>query len=154
MGHCSAPWLDLPDEKGNPGCCKRRAGNPATRVLAGPWHAPPESRRKFTWRRTSNLSTGPCANPADNFILLEDAPNRDSVIAFTDFPPMPEKVAAVSSRANFCYGHSGVGERLEPEPACLPASGAPAAAGPGKFVEVCDEATQIVRGQIRTNVKR
>ncbi len=76
------------------------------------------------------------------------------MIAFTDFLLMPENVAAVSIHANFCYGHSGVGERLDPELPCLPASSAQTAAGPDKFIEVCDEATQIVSGQIWTNVKR
>ena len=94
------------------------------------------------------------ANSVDNVVLLMDAPNRDNAIAFTDFLLIPENVAAVLHYANFCQGLSGVGECLDPEFAWLPESSPPAVAGPGKFIEVCDAATQVVRGQIWTNVKK
>ncbi len=90
----------------------------------------------------------------DNVVLLQDAPNRDSAIAFMDFLLMPENIAAVSNYARYGSGLSGVGEYLDPELASLPESNPPATAGPAVFIEVCDEATQAVYDQIWTNVKK
>ena len=90
----------------------------------------------------------------DNVVLLKDAPNRDSAIAFMDFLLMPENIAAVSNYARYGSGLSGVGEFLDPELASLPESNPPATAGPAVFIEVCDEATQAVYDQIWTNVKK
>lgn len=90
----------------------------------------------------------------DNVVLLKDAPNRDSAIAFMDFLLEPENIAAVSNYARYGSGLSGVGEFLDPELASLPESNPPATAGPGVFIEVCDEATQAVYDQIWTNVKK
>ncbi len=90
----------------------------------------------------------------DNVVLLKDAPNRDSAIAFMDFLLEPENIAAVSNYARYGNGLSGTGEFLDPELASLPEGNPPASAGPGVFIEVCDEATQAVYDQIWTNVKK
>lgn len=90
----------------------------------------------------------------DNVVLLKDAPNRDSAIAFMDFMLMPENIAAVSNFARYGSGLSGVEEFLDPELATLPEANPPSSAGPGVFIEVCDEATQAVYDQIWTNVKK
>ena len=90
----------------------------------------------------------------DNVVLLKDAPNRDSAIAFMDFLLEPENIAAVSNYARYGSGLSGVEEFLDPDLATLPESNPPASAGPGVFIEVCDEATQAVYDQIWTNVKK
>lgn len=90
----------------------------------------------------------------DNVVLLKDAPNRDSAIAFMDFLLMPENIAAVSNFARYGSGLAGVEEFLDPELASLPESNPPASAGPGVFIEVCDEATQAVYDRIWTNLKK
>ncbi|WP_146346952.1 extracellular solute-binding protein [Phaeobacter marinintestinus] len=90
----------------------------------------------------------------DNVVLLEDAPNRDSAIAFMDFLLEPENIAAVSNYARYGSGLAGVGPFLDPELASLPESNPPASAGPGVFIEVCDEATQAVYDRIWTNLKK
>lgn len=90
----------------------------------------------------------------DNVVLLKDAPNRDSAIAFMDFLLEPENIAAVSNYARYGSGLSGVEEFLDPELATLPESNPPASAGPGVFIAVCDEETQAVYDQIWTNVKK
>ena len=90
----------------------------------------------------------------DNVVLLKDAPNRDSAIKFMDFLLQPENIAAVSNYARYGNGLSGTGEFLDPELASLPESNPPASAGPGVFIEVCDQATQAVYDQIWTNVKK
>ncbi|MEM6939950.1 MAG: extracellular solute-binding protein [Pseudomonadota bacterium] len=90
----------------------------------------------------------------DNVVLLKDAPNRESAIAFMDFLLEPENIAAVSNFARYGSGLSGVEEFLDPALATLPEANPPASAGPGVFIEVCDEATQAVYDQIWTNVKK
>jgi len=90
----------------------------------------------------------------DNVVLLKDAPNRASAIAFMDFLLEPENIAAVSNFARYGSGLAGVEEFLDPELATLPESNPPATAGPGVFIEVCDEATQAVYDRIWTNVKK
>lgn len=90
----------------------------------------------------------------DNVVLLKDAPNRDSAIAFMDFMLEPENIAAVSNFARYGSGLSGVEPFLDPDLATLPESNPPGTAGPGVFIEVCDEATQAVYDQIWTNVKK
>ena len=90
----------------------------------------------------------------DNVVLLKDAPNRDSALAFMDFLLEPENIAAVSNYARYGSGLSGVEEFLEPDLASLPEANPPETAGPGVFIEVCDEATQAVYDQIWTNVKK
>ena len=90
----------------------------------------------------------------DNVVLLKDAPNRDSAIAFMDFLLEPENIASVSNFARYGNGVTGAGEFLDPDLASLPEGNPPASAGPGVFIEVCDEATQAVYDQIWTNLKK
>lgn len=89
----------------------------------------------------------------DNVVLLNDAPNRDSAIAFMDFLLEPENIAAVSNYARYGLGVTGAEEFLDPALATLPESNPPATAGAGAFIEVCDQATQAVYDQIWTNLK-
>ena len=89
----------------------------------------------------------------DSIVLLNDAPNRESAIAFMDFMLEPENIAAVSNYARYGLGVSGAEEFLDPELATLPESNPPATAGAGAFIAVCDEATQAVYDQIWTNLK-
>ena len=89
----------------------------------------------------------------DSVVLLNDAPNRDSAIAFMDFMLEPENIAAVSNYARYGLGVSGAEEFLDPDLATLPESNPPAGAGDGAFIAVCDEATQAVYDQIWTNLK-
>ena len=90
----------------------------------------------------------------DNAVLLADAPNRDSAIKFMDFLLEPKNIAAVTNFAQYAAGVDGVADMLEGELATQRESNPPADAGPGVFVEVCDEATQVVYDQIWTNVKK
>jgi len=90
----------------------------------------------------------------DNVVLLKDAPNRASAIAFMDFLLEPENIAAVSNFARYGSGLAGVEEFLDPELASSPEANPPAGAGAPVFVEVCDEATQAVYDRIWTNVKK
>ncbi len=89
----------------------------------------------------------------DNVVLLNDAPNRDSAIAFMDFLLEPENIAAVSNYARYGLGVTGAEEFLDPALATLPESNPPATAGAGAFIAVCDEETQAVYDQIWTNLK-
>jgi spermidine/putrescine transport system substrate-binding protein len=89
----------------------------------------------------------------DSIVLLNDAPNRESAIAFMDFMLEPENIAAVSNYARYGLGVSGAEEFLDPELVTSPESNPPATAGAGAFIAVCDEATQAVYDQIWTNLK-
>ena len=90
----------------------------------------------------------------DNVVLLKDAPNRASAIAFMDFMLEPENIAAVSNFARYGSGLAGVEEFLDPELASSPEANPHAGAGAPVFVQVCDEATQAVYDRIWTNVKK
>ena len=90
----------------------------------------------------------------DNVVLLKDAPNRANALKFMDFLLEPENIAAVSNYARYGAGVSGVAEHLDPALATLPESNPPATAGPGVFIQVCDEQTQAVYDKIWTNVKK
>ena len=90
----------------------------------------------------------------DNVVLLKDAPNRDSALKFMDFLLEPENIAAVSNYARYVSGVDGVADYLDPALATLPEANPPASAGPGVFIEVCDQATQEVYDQIWTNLKK
>ena len=89
----------------------------------------------------------------DNVVLLKDAPNRDSAIAFMDFLLEPENIAAVTNYAQYTAGVEGVSEYLEPALAVMPENNPRDGAGPGAFVAVCDEATQTVYDQIWTRLR-
>ena len=90
----------------------------------------------------------------DNVVLLKDAPNRDSAIAFMDFLLEPENIAAVTNYAQYTAGVEGVSEYLEPARwlSCRKTTHA-TGAGAGAFVAVCDEATQTVYDQIWTRLR-
>lgn len=90
----------------------------------------------------------------DNVVLLKDAPNRDNAIKFMDFLLEPENIAAITNFARYNAGVSGVAEFLDPTLSEQPESNPPADAGPGVFIEVCDQATQEVYDQIWTNLKK
>lgn len=90
----------------------------------------------------------------DNVVLLKDAPNRENALKFMDFLLEPENIAAVSNYARYGLGVTGAEPFLDPALASLPEANPPADAGPGAFIEVCDEATQAVYDQIWTNVKK
>ena len=89
----------------------------------------------------------------DNVVLLKDAPNRDSAIAFMDFLLEPENIAAVTNYAQYTAGVEGVSEYLEPALAVMPENNPRDGAGAGAFVAVCDEATQTVYDQIWTRLR-
>lgn len=90
----------------------------------------------------------------DSVVLLNDAPNRENALKFMDFLLEPENIAAVSNFARYATGVTGAEEYMDPALATLPEANPPASAGPGAFIEVCDEATQAVYDQIWTNVKK
>ena len=90
----------------------------------------------------------------DNVVLLKNAPNRDNALKFMDFLLEPENIAAVTNYAQYNAGVAGVEEFLDPELASKPEKNPHANAGPGVFIEVCDEETQAVYDQIWTNLKK
>ena len=90
----------------------------------------------------------------DNVVLLNDAPNRDNAIKFMDFLLEPENIAAVSNFARYGNALTGTADFLDPELATLPEGNPPADAGPGTFVQVCDEETQMVYDRIWTALKK
>jgi spermidine/putrescine transport system substrate-binding protein len=90
----------------------------------------------------------------DNVALLKDAPNRENALKFMDFLLEPENIAAVSNYARYVPGVAGTEPYLDPALATLPETNPPASAGPGVFIEVCDQATQEVYDQIWTNLKK
>jgi spermidine/putrescine transport system substrate-binding protein len=90
----------------------------------------------------------------DNVVLLKDAPNRENALIFMDFLLEPENIAAVSNFAQYNAGVNGVGEFLDPTLAEQPEKNPHANAGPGVFIEVCDQETQAVYDQIWTNLKK
>lgn len=90
----------------------------------------------------------------DNVVLLKDAPNRENAIKFMDFLLEPENIAAVSNFARYNPGLTGTAPYLDPTLAEQPEGNPPASAGPGVFIEVCDQATQEVYDQIWTNLKK
>ncbi|MEM8728847.1 MAG: extracellular solute-binding protein [Pseudomonadota bacterium] len=90
----------------------------------------------------------------DNVVLLEDAPNRENALKFMDFLLEPENIAAVSNFARYVAGVDGVADYLDPALASQPEANPPADAGPGVFVQACDQAVQEVYDQIWTNLKK
>ena len=90
----------------------------------------------------------------DNVVLLKDAPNRENAIKFMDFLLDPENVGAVTNYARYAAGVDGVAPFLDEELATMPENNPPAEAGPGVFIEVCDQATQEVYDQIWTRLKQ
>ena len=90
----------------------------------------------------------------DNGVLLKDAPNRENAILFLDFLLEPENAAAVTNYARYTAGVEGVEPHLDEELKTAPEVNPPADAGPGVFVEVCDEETQQLYTRIWTRVKQ
>ena len=90
----------------------------------------------------------------DNVVLLKDAPNRDNALKFMDFLLEPENIAAVSNFARYNNGIEGAGEFLDADLLSQPENNPPTTAGPGVFVQVCDEETQAVYDRIWTNLKK
>lgn len=90
----------------------------------------------------------------DNVVLLKDAPNRANALKFMDFLLVPENIAAVTNYARYGAGVAGVTPFLDPELATLPEAQVPETAGPGVFIEPCDQATQAVYDTIWTNLKK
>ena len=89
----------------------------------------------------------------DNVVLLKDAPNRENAIKFMDFLLEPENIAAVSNYARYVAGVDGVAPFLDPSLASQPESNPPANAGPGVFIEVCDQQVQEIYDRIWTELK-
>jgi spermidine/putrescine transport system substrate-binding protein len=89
----------------------------------------------------------------DNVVLLKDAPNRANAILFMDFLLEPENIAAVTNYAQYAAGVKGVSEFLDPALATMPENNPREGAGPGAFIEVCDQATQEVYDQIWTRLR-
>ncbi|CUH52085.1 extracellular solute-binding protein [Shimia marina] len=90
----------------------------------------------------------------DSVVLLKDAPNRDSALKFMDFLLEPENIAAVSNFARYNNGLTGTSEFLDPDLLAQPENNPPETAGPGVFIEVCDEQTQAVYDKIWTELKK
>ncbi|MGD1877606.1 MAG: extracellular solute-binding protein [Kiloniellaceae bacterium] len=89
----------------------------------------------------------------DNLVLLKDAPNRDSALAFLNFMLEPENAAALTNYAQYSAGVKGVEPFLEPEVANSPESNPPK--GPkGVFVQACPEEVQVLYDAIWTNLKK
>lgn len=89
----------------------------------------------------------------DNVVLLKDAPNRENALKFMDFLLDPENVAALTNWTQYSAGVEGVTALLDEELRSLPEANPPADAGPGVFIESCDQETQTVYDQIWTNLK-
>ncbi|MFY0620233.1 MAG: extracellular solute-binding protein [Pelagimonas sp.] len=90
----------------------------------------------------------------DNVVLLKDAPNRDSALAFMDFLLEPENAAILTNWTQYSAGIDGVAPLLDEALRTLPEANPPASAGPVAFIEVCDEATQAVYDKIWTGLKK
>ncbi len=90
----------------------------------------------------------------DNVVLLKDAPNRDSALAFMDFLLEPENAAILTNWTQYSAGIDGVAPLLDEALRTLPEANPPASAGPAAFIEVCDEATQAVYDKIWTGLKK
>jgi len=90
----------------------------------------------------------------DNVVLLKDAPNRENALKFMDFLLEPENAAAVTNYARYAAGVDGVEQHLDQELATMPENNPPANAGPGTFIEVCDQETQKVYDTIWINLKK
>ncbi|MDV7145775.1 extracellular solute-binding protein [Tropicimonas sp. TH_r6] len=90
----------------------------------------------------------------DNMALLKDAPNRANALKLMDFLLEPENVAILTNWTQYSAGVEGVTPLLDEELRTLPEANPPADAGPGVFIEACDEATQAVYDRIWTELKQ
>jgi spermidine/putrescine transport system substrate-binding protein len=78
----------------------------------------------------------------DNVVLLKDAPNRDSALAFMDFLLEPENAAILTNWTQYSAGVEGVSQLLDEALRTLPEANPPASAGPAACIDGCDEATR------------
>ncbi len=90
----------------------------------------------------------------DNVVLLQDAPNRENALKFMDFLLVPENVAMLTNWTAYGAGVTGVSDLLDESLRTLPEANPPASAGPGVFIEACNQETQAVYDQIWTNLKK
>ena len=90
----------------------------------------------------------------DNMVLLKDAPNRANALKFMDFLLDPENVAALTNWTQYSAGVKGVAPLLDEALRTLPEANPPADAGPGVFIQACDEKSQAVYDQIWTDLKK
>lgn len=89
----------------------------------------------------------------DNLVLLKDAPNRDSALAFLNFMLEPENAAALTNYAQYSAGVTDVQPFLEPAVANSPESNPPKGPKP-VFVQACPEEVQVLYDAIWTNLKK
>ena len=90
----------------------------------------------------------------DNVVLLKDAPNRASAIAFMDFMLDPENAAAVSNYAQYKAGVTGAEAFFEETIKNSPELNAPEGAPDGTFVQACDQQAQALYDAVWTRLKK
>jgi len=90
----------------------------------------------------------------DNIVLLKDAPNRASAIAFMDFMLKPENAAAVSNFAQYKAGVTGAEEFFEDTIKNSPELNAPEGAPDGTFVQACEQEAQALYDAVWTRLKK
>jgi len=90
----------------------------------------------------------------DNVVLLKDAPNRASAIAFMDFMLDPENAAAVSNYAQYKAGVTGAEEFFESTIKKSPELNAPEGSPDGTFVQACSEEAQSLYDAVWTRLKK
>ena len=90
----------------------------------------------------------------DNIVLLKDAPNRASAIAFMDFMLDPENAAAVSNYAQYHAGVTGAESFYEDTIKNSPELIAPAGAPDGTFVQACGQEAQALYDAVWTRLKK
>jgi Spermidine/putrescine-binding periplasmic protein len=89
----------------------------------------------------------------DNVVLLEEAPNRANAIAFMDFLLRPDTIAQVTNYAQYAAGITGAAEFTDAALATSPENNPRDGAGPGVFIEVCEQEVQEVYDQIWTRLR-
>lgn len=89
----------------------------------------------------------------DNIVLLKDAPNRASALAFMNFMLEPENAGALSNYARYMPGVKGAEPFIDAALKAAPESNPPAD-GHGVFVTTCPQEVQIHYDAIWTNLKK
>ena len=90
----------------------------------------------------------------DNVVLLKDAPNRASAIAFMDFMLAPENAAAVSNYAQYKAGVTGAESFFEDTIKNSPELNSPQGAPDGTFVQACGQEAQALYDAVWTRLKK
>jgi len=90
----------------------------------------------------------------DNVVLLKDAPNRASAIAFMDFMLEPENAAAVSNFAQYKAGVTGAEAFFEETIKNSPELNAPEGSPDGTFVQACGQEAQALYDAVWTRLKK